>query len=212
MRTELVSRSVVAFPWLLTSVCLRYGVAKPSVWLRKRICKLRRFNDFRSDYPLNLSSFWAQYWDVLEKLYMRLCFVLPSESFSSRTVSRSRLQRLAGIVVCASNDLACRSLIGEPVARLFASEYAGQLPLVPCLDPLAARNCCLNVHRKSCLKPSTLASLNSCPTRSSREEHLFACPGTPLRQAATPPLSFVTWNNHWRTRQRTKRTFAIDGS
>ena len=54
MTTELLSRRTVVVSWLLNSLCLRYGVAKPSVWLCRKACKLRQFNGFGSDYPLTL--------------------------------------------------------------------------------------------------------------------------------------------------------------
>lgn len=74
MTTELVSRRTVVVSWVLTSLCLRYDFAKPSVWLRRKACKPRQFNGFRSDYPLNLVCFgsrlavfwrsgvWAPFW------------------------------------------------------------------------------------------------------------------------------------------------------
>jgi len=139
MRTKPVSGCAVAFSWLLPSLCLRYGVALPSVWRRRRPSKLLQFNNFRSDYPLNLNWFWSPNRDVRETLHMRRFLVLRSESFSSRTLCGFELHRLAGVVGYSSTDLACRSLIGEAVATLLASEYARQLSPVPHLDLIAAR-------------------------------------------------------------------------
>lgn len=106
MRTELVSGPAGASSWPLPSVCVRYGVAKPSVWLRRRVCKLPQFNNFRSDYPLNLSLFWRQYWNLLGKSSMRSFVVLLPEIVSPS----SGLQRLASIVGHCSIDLASRHL------------------------------------------------------------------------------------------------------
>ncbi len=166
MTTELVSRRTVVVSWLLTSLCLRYGVAKPSVWLCRKACKLHQFNGFRSDYPLNLSCFGLAYWSVLERLHVPCFFVLRWETFRSfRKVSQSWLQS-PGNIAGSWNDLAPGSLIrnhwrsssrGRPLATPFPSEHAG-----PFLSPahalrVAARECCLNLYRKSWLNLNTVA-------------------------------------------------------
>ena len=139
MRTKLVSTCAFTLSWLLPSVCLRNGIALPSVWLRRRPSKLRQFNNFRSDYPLNLNWFWSPNWNVRAKLHMYWSLVLRSDSFSSRSVYGFEFHRLAGVVGYPSTNLARRSQCGEPVATLLASEYARQLSPVPHLDLIAAR-------------------------------------------------------------------------
>jgi hypothetical protein len=64
MRTRALSSSVSAFSWLLASVCLRYGVAKPSVWHCRRASNRLQISNFRSDSPLNFTSFWFRFGDV----------------------------------------------------------------------------------------------------------------------------------------------------
>ena len=64
MRMKARSASVSAFSRLLASICLRYGVAKPSVWPRKRGCNRRQFSDFRSDSRLNFTTFGCRFGDV----------------------------------------------------------------------------------------------------------------------------------------------------
>ena len=82
MRMKARSASVSAFSRLLASICLRYGVAKPSVWPRKRGCNRRQFSDFRSDSPLNFTSFGCRFGDVGEPFRVCRFLVLQSSSFS----------------------------------------------------------------------------------------------------------------------------------
>jgi hypothetical protein len=58
--------SVSTVSWLLPLVCLRYGVAMPSVWPRRRACKQRQFSDFHSDSPLNFTLYWFRVGNVGE--------------------------------------------------------------------------------------------------------------------------------------------------
>lgn len=160
MRTERVSWSAGTFLRLLPSVCLRYGIALPSVWLRGRLCKLRQFNKFRSDYPLNLNWFWCPNWNVCETLHMCRLLVLRSGSFSRRTLHRFEWHRLAGVVGYPSNGLAHGSLVREALADQFVSVHAGQLSSAPCLLRIAARKSSLKPHRKCCLTPPTLSCLS----------------------------------------------------
>ena len=105
MTTELVSRRTVVVSWLLTSLCLRYGVAKPSVWLCRKACKRRQFNGFGSDYPLNLTCFGFQYWGAVEDLSVSWFFVVHSLFFCSLDeVFRSCL-RSRGNIAGSWNDL-----------------------------------------------------------------------------------------------------------
>jgi len=159
MRTELVSACAGAFSWLLPSVCLRYGVALPSVWLRRRLCKLRQFNNFRSDYPLNLSRFWCPNWNVRETLHMCRFLVFRSGSFSSRTLHRFEL--LAGVFGCPSNGLAYGSLVREAFADQFVSVHAGRLSSGPCLLRIAGRKSSLKPHRKLLSDTADTLLLNS---------------------------------------------------
>jgi hypothetical protein len=140
MRTELVFPSAVAFFRLLPSVCPWYGIAKPSVWSRRRRGKLCPFNNFHSDYPLNLSSFWPDSRAISEKLYIRPFLLLPSESLSSRAVCHCRLLCQSRIVGCSSKDSRSTSLIRKAVARSLASEYPEQRPLVPHLGVIAGNS------------------------------------------------------------------------
>jgi hypothetical protein len=89
MRMKALSSSVSAFFWLLASVCLRYGVAKPSVWPCRRACKQRQFSNFRSDSPLNFTSFWFRFGDVGEAF--RVCRFLGLQS-TDGSVSACTLQ------------------------------------------------------------------------------------------------------------------------
>jgi hypothetical protein len=79
MRAEALSSPVSAYSRLLTSDCLRSGVATPSFWPCRRACKQRQFSDFRSDSPLNLTWFWFGFGGVGEAF--RICpFVVPQSS------------------------------------------------------------------------------------------------------------------------------------
>lgn len=149
--TELVFRRAVVASWLLTSLCLRYGVAKPSVWLCRKACKPRQFNGFRSDYPLNLVCFGFPYCSVVEKWYARTFLALRSEGRrSARKVSQSSSQSPGNIAGYTWNSLAARLLIrnhwrswlarGHPLPTAFASEHAGRfLPLPRPLRVAAAQ-------------------------------------------------------------------------
>ena len=164
MRTELVSACAGAFSWLLPSVCLRYGVALPSVWPRRRLCKLRQFNNFRSDYPLDSSWFWCPNRGVRETLRMCRFLVLRLGSFSSRTtLHRLESHRLAGVVCYPSNGLAYGSLVREAFADQFVSVHAGHLSSVPCLLRIAARKSSLKPHRKLLSDTAHTLWLNSRP-------------------------------------------------
>jgi hypothetical protein len=148
MRTDLASRRIVV-SWLLTALCLRYGVAKPSVWLRMRVRKLVRFNDFHSDYPLNFSCFGSPYRSVLEHLQLSCFFVaLPATFCSLHEVSRSCLQS-PGNIAASWKDLArgflisnhwgsspsCGRLLGTP----FPSKHAEQFFAPPHARRVAAQ-------------------------------------------------------------------------
>lgn len=88
-----------AFSWRLRSVCLRYGVAKPSVWPCSMVCKRLQFNHFRSDSPLNFTSWWIRFGDVGEASPVRrflvvhstVCGVLARALQSSTSVGCSRV-------------------------------------------------------------------------------------------------------------------------
>ena len=81
-----LSRRTVVVSWLLNWLCLRYGVAKPSVWLCRKACKPCQFNGFASDYPLTLACFGFQNLSVLENWYVRTFRALRSEG--SRSVGK----------------------------------------------------------------------------------------------------------------------------
>ena len=82
MKMKALSSSVSAFSSLLASLCLRYGVAKPSVWPRKRGCNRRQFSDFRSDSPLNFISFGFRFGDVGEAFWVYRFLVLQLSALS----------------------------------------------------------------------------------------------------------------------------------
>ena len=149
MTTELALQRTVVVSWLLTSLCLRYGVAKPSVWLCMRVRKLLRFNDFHSDYPLNVSCFGSSYWTVLEHLDLTSFFVaLPATFCRLHEVSRSRLRSPADIAG-SWNDLDCSFLIsnhwrsspsrGRLLGTPFPSKHADQFFAPPRARRVAAR-------------------------------------------------------------------------
>lgn len=167
MTTELVSRRTVVVSWLLTSLCLRYGFAKPSLWLCRKACKPRQFNGFRSDYPLNLVCFGLEYCSVLEKWYVRTFLALRSEGrHSVRKVSQSSSQSPGNIAGYTWNSLAARLLVRNQwrswparthtLPAAFASEHAGRFLSPPRPLRVAARKRCLNLYRKSWLNPDII--------------------------------------------------------
>ncbi len=171
MTTELVSRRSVVVSWLLTSLCLRYGVARPSVWRCRKACKRRQFNGFGSDYPLNLSCFGFRHWSVLENWYVRTFLALRSEGCRSvRKVSQFWSQSL-GNVAGSCNDLVsvvlirkhCRSSSsrGRPLGTPFRSEHAGPFVSPPHPVGVAPRVWCPKLYRKSWVNLSTVARLTS---------------------------------------------------
>jgi hypothetical protein len=116
MRTEVVSRLVLS--WQVSSVCLRSGIAKPSVWLRRTSAKLPQLNNFRSDYPLHLSLFCARYFYVPEGSYVDLLFI-----------------------GCCSIEFTGRPLIRAAVGPPWASNLAGGPSSVSSLELIAPREC-----------------------------------------------------------------------
>ena len=54
-------RIVGLFPFSLTSVCARFAVAMPPVWLRWRTLNWRGVSHFGFDYPLGCSWFLRVY-------------------------------------------------------------------------------------------------------------------------------------------------------
>jgi hypothetical protein len=167
MTTGLVPRRSLVVSWRLTSLCLRYGVAKPSVWLCGKACKLRQFNGFHSDYRLNFSCFGLAYWSVLEHLRVRrFFFALPETLCSLREVSRCWLRSPGNIAGHTWNDLAARLLIrncwlsssrSRPLATPLPSEHARLFLSPPRPLRVVPRECCLNLYRKSCLNLNTVA-------------------------------------------------------
>jgi len=78
-----LSRRTVVVSWLLNWLCLRYGFARPSVWLCRKACKPCQFNGFASDYPLTLACFGFQNLSVLENWYVRTFRALRYEGSRS---------------------------------------------------------------------------------------------------------------------------------
>jgi hypothetical protein len=99
MRMKVLTSPVSAFYWLLASVCLRYGVAKPSVCPCRTVCKHRQSSDFRSDSPLNFTWFWFRFGAVGEAF--RVCRFLVVQSTVS-CMSGCTLQSW-GNAGCSSN-------------------------------------------------------------------------------------------------------------
>jgi len=169
MTAEQVSRRTVVVSWLLTSLCLRYGVAKPSVWLCRKACKPRQFNGFRSDYPLNLTCFGFPYCSVLENWYVRAFLALRSEGRRCvHKVSQSWSQSSANIAVPWThvargsqirNRWRSSRYRGHPLTPACSSEHAGRFLSPPCPRRVATRVCCLNLHRKPWLNLNTVARL-----------------------------------------------------
>jgi len=139
-----LSRRTVVVPRLLNWLCLRYGVAKPSVWLCTQACKPCQFNSFASDYPLTLACFRFQNLSVLENWYVRTFRALRSEgSRSVGNLSQSWSQspeKVAGFCHDLSSvGISCKhcrssSSGGRPLGTPFPSEHAGCL--LPAERPL----------------------------------------------------------------------------
>jgi len=151
-----LSRRTVVVSRLLNWLCLRYGVAKPPVWLCRKACKPCRFNSFASDSPLTLACFGFQNLSVLENWYVRTFRALRSEgSRSVGKLSQSWSQspeKVAGLC----HDLSsvgisrkhCRSSSsgGRPLGTPFPSEHAGCLLKAERPLHVAARACWLNLQ------------------------------------------------------------------
>lgn len=194
MTTELVSRRTVVISWRLTSLCLRYGFAKPSVWLCRKACKPRPGNGFRSDYPLNLACVGFGYGGVLEKWDGHTLLGLRSEGRRSpRKVSQSSSQSPGNIAGYTGNTLAARLLIrnhwrssparGRPLPAAFASEYAGRL-LSPRPLRVAARKRCLDLYRESWLNMNTVAYFTRSQVGHRGPDYRLACSDNSSRSKA----------------------------
>jgi hypothetical protein len=119
MSLELVSQSVVTFSWLLSSVCLRYAAAKPSVWLRTRVRKVRRSNNFGTDYPLYCGWLLPRYfsvdqiswthWFSVQWLRTVLCSIVV------RTSAASLVSTQHGFADAIQAHLGCRATHGAHV-------------------------------------------------------------------------------------------------
>jgi hypothetical protein len=106
MRTRALSSLVSAFTRLLASVCLRYGVAVPSLCPCSRGCKHGQFSNFRSDSPLNFTWFWFRFGDVGGAL--RVCrFVLLLAIASSVPAHALQCWTTARPSMCFSWRLRC---------------------------------------------------------------------------------------------------------
>jgi hypothetical protein len=106
MRTRALSSSVSAFSGLLASVCLRYGVAKPSLCPCSRDRKYRQFSNFRSDSPLNFSWFWFRFGEVMSAL--RVCgFVRPLAIASTAPAHALQYWTTARSSMCFSWNFLC---------------------------------------------------------------------------------------------------------
>jgi hypothetical protein len=115
MKMKALSSSVSAFSSLLASLCLRYGVAKPSVWPRERGCNRRQFSDFRSDSPLNFTSFGFRFGGVGEPFRVCRFLVLQSSAFSISVFTFQSTARCSSVYF--SWRLPCRVLRWGSCAR-----------------------------------------------------------------------------------------------
>jgi hypothetical protein len=107
MRMKALSSSVSAFSWLLASVCLRYGVAKPSVWPCGRACKQRQFSGLRSDSPLNFTPFWFRFGDASKAFRVCRFLVLQSSSCCVSACTLEPLTTAGWSSVCFSWGFRC---------------------------------------------------------------------------------------------------------
>jgi len=156
-----LSRRTLVVSWLLNWLCLRYGVAKPSVWLCRQACKPCPFNSFASDYPLTLACFGFQNLSVLENWDVLAFRALRSEGSRSVGKLSQSWSHSPGNVAGFCRDLSsvgisckhCRSSSsrGRPAGTPFPSEHAGCL--LPAERPLhvAACACWLNLQCMSWL-------------------------------------------------------------
>ena len=111
MTTALGSQRVVFR--LLTSLCLRYGLGTPSVWLRGIVCNLPRLNDFGFDYPLNSSCSLCLYLSGVEPS----CAHLLSRTVPAGTTRWFPSERATGVSGRCLNDVGFGSLIAEASAK-----------------------------------------------------------------------------------------------
>jgi hypothetical protein len=114
MKMKALFSAVSAFSYRLTSVCLRYGVAKPSVWPCGRACNPRQFSVFRSDFPLNFTSFWFRFGDVAESLRVfgflvpqSIACKLPGSALESWTSVRCSSIRFSWRFPCSVSGRKC---------------------------------------------------------------------------------------------------------
>lgn len=112
--------------WPLTSLCLRYPVAMPSVWLRKSTGNFHRLNDFGFDYPLNSNCYSCWYLNTAEVL----CAGLLSEAVAGRVGCWFRSENPACISDSLLNVVAFRSVNAEEVATCAVS-CSVQSPWLP---------------------------------------------------------------------------------
>jgi hypothetical protein len=130
-----LSRRTVVVSWLLNWLCLRYGFARPSVWLCRKACKPCQFNGFASDYPLTLACFRFPNLSVLENWYVRTLRGLRSEGGRSVGKLSQSWSQSPGNVAGFCHDLSSvgmsrkhrrsSSSRGRPLGTPFPSEHAG---------------------------------------------------------------------------------------
>lgn len=97
---------------LLTSLCLRYGVGMPSVWLRRRACNSPHFNDLGFDYPLTFAWLLCVYLSN-GKVQFR---GFRSQPATRRTVRRFKSERTRVMNGHSSNDVGFSLPIAKGVA------------------------------------------------------------------------------------------------
>ena len=156
-----LSRRTVVIPWLLNWLCLRYGFAKPSVWLCAKACKPCQFNGFASDYPLTLACFGFQDLSVLENWDVLTFRALRSEGSRSVAKLPQSWSQSPGNVAGFCHDLSsvgisrkhCRSSSCHGSPAWNAVPFRTCRMLLPAERPLhvAARACWLNLQCMSWL-------------------------------------------------------------
>jgi hypothetical protein len=192
MRGDIACRRGVAVSQQSSSLCLRYGRAKPSVWLRNSVRKLGRFNNFHSDYPLTISCSRLRNPSVIENSCGYWFLAWPSRLLHRHAVVPCRLQCLASISNYSSNDLAFSRLIVEALGKMFVREFASRFCLSPDAWCIALYKSCLQLQAKVCLTSDMVWFLVHAGLGDPGRD-LFSAVQSGPEQESTAVLSFVTW-------------------
>jgi hypothetical protein len=127
MKTSALSFSASVFSPLLSSNCIRYGIAKPWVWPRRRGRNRRQLSNFRSDSPLNFTSFEFKFWNVRDSLHV-CCFLMLRPTAGGAFASTFPVWTVAGcfhICCCRRFLCSCKPYINQhPVGSRFRRPLA----------------------------------------------------------------------------------------